>query len=518
MRLVLDYLEDSAERFPDKIAVRDEKTQCTYRELKERSMLVAGRLAGVTAPRTPVVIFMDKSVETLTCFLGTVYAGCFYVLVDPSFPAKRIVDILGVLEADVVVTKEEYRSRLRQECGFSGTVLTEKDFVRAEDMAEEGRLRMIREQALDTDPLYGIFTSGSTGTPKGVIISHASVLDFIDHFTELFDITQDDVIGNQAPFDFDVSVKDIYSCLKTGATLVLIPRAYFMFPNQVVDMLEECGVTTLIWAVSALCLLNRMHGLSYKVPSRIRKIMFSGEMMPVKQLNQWRAHYPDAMFVNLYGPTEITCNCMYYIVDREFSEEERLPMGRTFPNEKVFLLTEDGREVTKEQPGVQAEVCVAGRALALGYYNNQEMTAKAFTVNPLNTHYPERIYHTGDLAAYREDGHLYFMGRKDFQIKHMGHRIELEEIEAALGSLPAVDRACCFFDEKKNKIVAAYCGSASKKEIVESLREKVPLYMIPNVFLPKEELPLTKNGKTDRAAIKASCQRSQSGRGERHGA
>ena len=233
--------------------------------------------------------------------------------------------------------------------------------------------------------------------------------------------------------------------------------------------------------------------------------------MPVKQLNQWRNYYPDAMFVNLYGPTEITCNCTYYIVDREYSDDEKLPMGEAFPNEKVFLLDDEGKEVT--EANVPGEICVAGTALALGYYNNPEMTAKAFTPNPLNPFYPETIYHTGDLGLIDENGMMYFAGRKDFQIKHMGHRIELEEIDAALNSLCAIERACCFFDENKNKIVAYYVGSDDKREIIDEMKNKVPEFMVPNVFVQIDELPLTKNGKTDRALLKKEYQS-----GGKHGA
>ncbi|MBP3338188.1 MAG: amino acid adenylation domain-containing protein [Lachnospiraceae bacterium] len=496
MNNILEYLDSTVARFPEKIAAKDEKKQCTYLELQTRARQIGTCIARKIETRKPVAVFMEKSVDTLQIFMGIVSAGDFYVLIDPSFPLQRIQQILSVLNPEIVITKEEHKEKLN-ETGYEGIVWMDSDLGCDVDM---DLLSKIRKQSLNTDPLYGIFTSGSTGVPKGVVICHRSVIDFIDNFTEIFNITENDVIGNQAPFDFDVSVKDIYSCLKTGATLVIIPKAYFMFPNNVVDMLEDNKVTTLIWAVSALCLLNRLHGLKYKVPSAINKIMFSGEMMPIKQLNQWRNHYPNAMFVNLYGPTEITCNCTYYILDREFSEDEKLPMGEAFPNERVFLLDDENKEVT--EPKVSGEVCVAGTALALGYYNNPEMTAKAFTVNPLNPNYPELIYHTGDLAYYGEDGQMYFAGRKDFQIKHMGHRIELEEIDTALNSLCGVERACTFFDERKNKVVCFYVGTDDKKSIIDDMKTKVPEFMVPNVFMQVEEMPLTKNGKIDRGYLK----------------
>ena len=205
------------------------------------------------------------------------------------------------------------------------------------------------------------------------------------------------------------------------------------------------------------------------------------------------------MFVNLYGPTEITCNCTYHILDREYSDDDKLPMGKAFPNERVFLLDEDDNLIT--QAGVSGEVCVAGTALALGYYNNPEMTDKAFVQNPLNKCYPEIIYRTGDLASYGEDGLMYFAGRKDFQIKHMGHRIELGEIDMAINAVDDVVRACCIFHQDANKILGFYEGAADKKTITHVLMQKLPKFMIPQEFIQVESMPITKNGKIDRKLL-----------------
>jgi len=500
MNNVLEYLEKSYKCCPDKTAAMDERISCTYRQLTEEAKCIGTMLLGKTDMRKPVVVFMDKSVTALKTFMGILYAGCFYTLLDPSFPTERIGLILKTLNSRIVITEQDKEAKLK-EAGFECEILTVSDLYR-DVPADEEALAAVRKKMVDTDPVYCNFTSGSTGIPKGVLICHRSVIDFIDCFTDIFNITEDDVIGNQAPFDFDVSVNDIYSAMKTGATLVIIPKAYFMFPNRVVDMLEENNVTTLIWAVSALCLLSRLHGLKYKIPAHINKILFSGEMMPVKQLNLWRSCYPDAMFVNLYGPTEITCNCTYYVLDRAFEEGDILPMGTAFPNERVMLLDEADNEITKKNTFSNGEICVAGSCLALGYYNNPEMTAKHFVQNPLQREFPETIYRTGDLAYYNDEGLLCFAGRKDFQIKHMGHRIELEEIERVLNAVSIVEHACCFYDEEAGKIVACYVGGDDKKLIVSEMKQRVPEYMVPNIFKQMDELPLTKNGKTDRRLLK----------------
>lgn len=493
IRNILDYLEQSARHYPDKIAFADEMSTCTYKELWETARSVGTKLANYVPPRSPVPVFMEKRVETIYAFLGAVYAGCFYVLLDPKLPSERLKQILQTLQSEVLVLHPDYEKQFKA-LEYERNVVNILEALQEEEDAV--LLEAIREQRLDIDPLYAIFTSGSTGIPKGVLVSHRSVIDFMEEFVDIFGITDKDVIGNQAPLDFDVSVKDIYSTLKTGATMQIIPKKMFSFPTKLLDYLDEREITTLIWAVSALCIVTTLKGLEYKVPQKVNKIIFSGEVMPIKHLNEWKKYLPDALYANVYGPTEITCNCTYYIVDREFQPGESLPIGQPFPNEKVFLLDE-GNQLVREA-GKKGEICVSGTALSLGYYRNPEQTKKVFVQNPLNEKYLERIYRTGDMAYYGHDGYLYFASRKDFQIKHMGHRIELGEIELAMEMAEGIRRACCTYDEPENKIIAFYEGEAEKRQIVRALGKKLPAYMIPNVWVKMDRLPITKNGKIDR--------------------
>lgn len=496
MKNVLEYLESSAKKYPNKIAVKDQKSSCSYSELMENAKRIGSGLLEYEEPRKPIIVFMDKSVEALNAFMGIVYADCFYIFISPEQPQIRIKQILEVTKAKSIITHSEYVEVFKN-INFSGNLIEYSEIIKTE--IKEEKLKEIRDLALDIDPLYCNFTSGSTGVPKGVLVSHKNVLDFMSYFPEKFHITDKDVIGNQAPFDFDVSVKDIYSTLKVGATMVIIPKRYFSVVTSLLDYICNEKVTTMIWATSALCLITQLKGLTYKIPTDVNKILFSGEVMPIKHLKLWQEALPNATFVNLYGPTEITCNCTYYVIDKKLDENEVLPIGKPFPNENVFLLDENNEEVIEK--GKIGEICVSGTTVALGYYNNEEQTKKAFVQNPLNSQYEERIYRTGDLAFYDDNNNLCFSGRKDFQIKYMGHRIELEEIEVALNGYKGIDRACCLFDSKKNKLVTFYVGSVEKREIQKQMRKSLPSYMVPREFHLIEKLPITSNGKIDRKKL-----------------
>ena len=490
MKCVLEYLENNKSNN----LIVDKNGAISYEILLENSKKIGSFLVDKINKNDPVPVFMEKSKETLGPFLGILYAGGFYSLLNTSLPKSRLDQIMSVLEVNYLITDKENEEMAR-------TYFADKEIYLYEDIIntkiDAEKLLNVRKNMVDVDPVYANFTSGSTGVPKGVLVSNRSIIDFIENFTTTFDFTDKDVIGNQAPFDFDVSVKDIYTALKTGATLVIIPKELFINPAKLIDCLIDNKVTSLTWAVSALCFITTFHGFDYKIPSCVKKVLFSGEVMPFKHLSLWMESLPDAMFVNLYGPTEITCNCTYHIIDKN-KTYDKIPIGEPFNNEEVFLIDESNKKI--EQDNKKGEICIRGTALALGYYNNLEQTNKMFCQNPLHNKYLDMVYKTGDIGYYENDN-LYFAGRKDFQIKHLGHRIELEEIDKRIGAIDGVKRAVTIYLKEKSKLCTFYIGDIDSKEIKHILKSDLPVYMMPGKLVKLDDLPLSKNGKIDRKKL-----------------
>lgn len=496
MKNILEYLERTVEKYPGRTAVEDDKESLTWKGLADLSRRIGTAAGKRIASGDPVVILAPKSPLALAAMFGVVYGGGFYVNGDPALPPRRLKEIFRVLQPKLVLLRPEEIPLIRQ-AGYTG------DYCLLHEAAEEEPdlelLERRRKESRGEDILYGIFTSGSTGTPKGIAVSHQAVIDFITHFTEIFGIDEKDRIGNQAPFDFDVSVKDIYSAVMTGAALVLIPRHLFSVPAALLDYICEKKATVLIWAVSALTLISSLGGFKYRIPSNVRTVMFSGEVMPSNQLACWQQALPETEFVNLYGPTEITCNCTYHPVQKVPGEGEKLPIGRAFPGRRVFLLSEEGGEI--REPEQTGEICVAGESLSLGYYHDPQETEKSFQERISPEGKRERYYKTGDMGYLGKDGNLYFSGRRDFQIKFNGHRIELEEMERVLDRMPGIEKSCCVTDQRKTCLAAFYMGEADPGEIRLWMKKRLPGYMVPRKIFQTERLPLTKNGKTDRGAL-----------------
>lgn len=497
---VLDYLAKTVKRVPQKMAYSDGTEELSFQEVYDQSRSVGSFLHDTKCYREPVVIFMNKHPKTVAAFFGVITGGDYYVPIDAEMPEIRIKLILQNVKARIMICDDATVESARK-FDFDGQIVLYDDICHTE--IEEQALQDIYERSIDTDPIYIVFTSGSTGIPKGVAACHRSVIDYIEHLSEVMEFDEDTVFGNQTPLYVDACLKELYPTLKFGASTYLISRELFMFPVKLVAFLNEHKINTICWVVSALTMISAFGALDLEKPKYLRLVAFGSEIFPIKQFNKWRKALPDAKFVNLYGPTEGTGMCCYYKVDRDFGQNEVIPIGRPFDNTEIILLNEKNERAGQNEEG---EICIRGTSLVLGYYNNFEKTNEVFVQNPLNPFYPELIYRTGDIGRYNERGELEFVSRKDFQIKHMGHRIELGEIEINVNMIEAVKMAGCIYDDTRGKIVLYYVGDIEEKELILLLREQIPRYMLPNSTIRLEQMPMTMNGKIDRKRLKEQYQ------------
>jgi len=493
---VLEYIEKTVNEVPDKIAYESfdgDTVSMTFRQVYDTARSIGSYLAASGHYHEPVIIFMKKTPKAIATFFGTVYGGCSYVPIDEEMPRMRIDLILGSMKPRLIICEKETKE-LADNFEYDGDIVLFEDICSTS--VSEDSLADIRRRQIDTDPIYVVYTSGSTVVPKGIAACHRSVIDYIEHLSDVLGFDSDTRFGNQSPFYFDACLKELYPTIKFGAYTAIVPKQLFMFPLKLVEFLNEHKVNTVCWVVSALTMISALGALKKEVP-HLRLVAFGSEVFPIKQFNRWKAALPEARFINLYGPTEATGMSCYYEVNREFEEGDAIPIGRPFDNTDILLLDED-KPVASGEVG---EICIRGTALTLGYYNDPVRTAEVFCQNPLNTHYPELIYRTGDLAKMNEYGELVFVSRKDYQIKHMGHRIELGEIEANVNSIEGIYLSCAVYNKQKDRIVLYYTGTLEEGGLKDILTEKVPRYMLPAVFTKLDDMPLTPNGKVDRKKL-----------------
>lgn len=496
---VVDDLERSAARFDSKTVLVDGEKTVSFRELRDAARRIGSAFLRRGIVKKPVAIYLPKHAGMIAAFLGTAYCRSFYSPLDDAMSAARIQKILETLSPAAILTDRAHEESAKHFCGNAEIVLYEDCL--AEEVDAEG-LENVQVAALETDVLYVLFTSGSTGRPKGVVIPHRGVLAYADWASEAFGLSEKTILANQTPFYFSMSVFDIYTTLRNGGTLHILPKQMFSFPIRLVDYLSKHQVNTIYWVPTALSLVVTMKALGQRDLSCLKKVLFAGETMPMKYLNRWRKALPHAMYVNLFGPTEVTDICNYYIVTQSFSNQETLPIGQAAPDLETFVLDENDRLIESNQPGKLGELCVKGATLAYGYYGAPEKTGEVFVQNPLQQDYSETIYRTGDLVHYDVQGNLCYAGRRDFQIKFMGHRIELGEIDAAASSFQSVDAAATLYDAASETLVLFYSGEMEEEQMHDALKELLPLYMLPHDIRKLQQLPINLNGKIDRMALK----------------
>ncbi|MCL2079008.1 MAG: amino acid adenylation domain-containing protein [Oscillospiraceae bacterium] len=520
---VLEYLEQTIKNIadPDKPAfignaLAQGNEALTFRQLYDMSRSCGSYLIENGINKQPVAVFMEKSPDMIAAFFGVVFGGNYYVPLDCDIPAFRIRMILKAVNPSLIIC-DDVTAPLVREWGLesSGESAADREPIcNAADgeqkyqtvkfceitshLADEKALAAARAKAIDTDPLYVVFTSGSTGVPKGVVASHRNVIDYIENLSAVLKIDSGTVFGNQSPLYLDACLKEIYPTVKFGATTYLIPKSLFMFPLKLIEYINEHKINTVCWVSSSLSLIAGVGALGIEVPRSLCRIAFGGEVFAAKYYNQWREALPEALFVHLYGPTEATGMSAYYVADRTLKDGKSIPIGTPFANTDIILLDDNG-ELCKD--GEIGEICIRGAGLTLGYFGDPDKTAASFVQNPLSP-FPDTIYKTGDLGRREKDGNLYYISRRDLQIKLMGHRIELAEIELLAASCENVELTCAVFDGKSNKIILFYMGKdASRASLKAFLKANLPRYMLPHTVIQIGDIPRTSGGKLDRTAL-----------------
>lgn len=494
---IIEYLLNTTSKSPNKIAVIDGENKITFEELNRKSKIVAQTvIAKNDIINKPIAVFLPKSIDSVIADIAITYSANMYMNLDIKSPNTRISNILALIQPNIIITNKNLAETV-QSCNPSAklVLIDEIDFAQNID----GNLIDSRlENLIDTDPMCIINTSGSTGTPKGVVLNHKSFIDFTEWAITTLNIRENEIIGSLSPLVFDIYSFELCMLMSQGSTLVLLQDSLAIFPAKLLEVLQMHQVSFIFWVPTIMVNIANMDLLSKINLPHLKTVWFAGEVFPTKQFKYWKSKLSNTMFVNLYGPIEITLDCTYYIVNKELKDDEPIPIGFPCRNTDVLILNEHNQPAAIHEDG---ELCVRGTSLAMGYYNNPEKTAAAFTQNPLNTSYPEIIYRTGDIVFKNEWNEIIFKGRKDNLIKHLGYRIELGEIEhVIINTLKLVENGCVVYNFEKKEITLFY---ESNKEIpVAEMKKKIaevfPKYMVPTVFHKLHELPRNTNGKIDR--------------------
>lgn len=499
---ILEYFERTVEKHGNKVAVIDGERQITFYELASNAWAAGNAIYKKSNGKIkqPVAVFLPKSIECITADIGIIYSGNAYMNLDVKTPMQRIGNIIKLVQPAYIITDEKYYDVLKTVYPAEQILL----FNNLEkELSEHDILLQHLEKVIDTDPLCLINTSGSTGTPKSVVLNHKSFVDFTEWALTTTKWTDNEIIGSLSPAIFDIYSFELCMLMAKSSTIVVIPDTFAAFPVKILQLMEKHKVSFIFWVPTIMVNIANMDLLSRIPLPDLKMVWFAGEVFPTKQFNYWKRQLPQTVFVNLYGPIEITLDCTYFIVNRDIPDNEPLPIGHPCRNTDILILDEN--DVLVITPGVEGELCVRGTSLAMGYYNNPEKTAAAFVQNPLNKSYPEIIYRTGDIVCLNDKNEILFKGRKDSLIKHSGYRIELTEIEHVIvNTLKLVKNGCAVYDFTKKEIVFFYESEVEKSvaDFRKNIGKALPNYMIPTKYIRKDILPRNTNGKIDRLKLK----------------
>ena len=506
-----ELFEAQVKRTPDAVAVTFEDRKLTYRELNRRANQWAHYLRSLgVGPEVLVGLCVERSLEMVVGLLGVLKAGGAYVPLDPAYPRERLAFMLEDAQAPVLLTQKRLMAELPDH--VCKVVCLDSDWEAIAKESGENLANGVTAENL----AYVIYTSGSTGKPKGVSVSHSNVVRLFGAAQSWFHFDERDVWTLFHSYAFDFSVWELWGALLYGGRLVVVPYWVSRSPEAFYDLLCMERVTVLNQTPSAFRQLMRAEEEAEDTPKEptLRLVIFGGEALEVQSLKPWFDRHGDQrpQLVNMYGITETTVHVTYRPVTAaaDFSAGRGSLIGVPIPDLELYVLDQNQNPVPIGVPG---ELHVGGAGVGRGYLNQPELTAERFVPNPFGPEAGERLYRSGDLARYRPEGDIEYLGRIDHQVKIRGFRIELGEIEAVLSRHPAVRETVVLAreDEVGDRRLVAYVvpnkETASTTHALHSfLKQKHPDYMVPSAFVFLDALPLTPNGKVDRRALPAPDQ------------
>lgn len=520
--LLHHLLRDTAQRHAERTAVVFGTARISYRDLDTISAKLASALRERGLRKGDRVgIYLQKSIFSVVSVFGILKAGGVYVPIDPNFPRGRFAHIIQDCGIRHLITSDHKLPDVAEVLThLSGhlldAVVLVGDAPRPEDPAPGGLPLISWDSVMgatppertvdgvDTDLGYLLYTSGSTGVPKGVMISHRAAFTFINWTHEYFQICEDDVVSNHAPLHFDLSIFDIFTTVKAGGSVVLVPERLSTFPVTLSQFIRDQRITVWYSVPSALVLmLVRGNFSKYAYPD-LRLILFAGEVFPIKYLRALRQSTRARLF-NLYGPTETNVCTAYEVGELPADRVAPVPIGTPIGNYEVFAVDGQGQPIT---PGAVGELYARGPGLMSGYWGDPEKTRRVLVPNRFQPHFEDIVCRTGDLVTLDEDGNYVYLGRGDHMIKSRGYRIELGEVETALYTHPKIVEAAVVGipDEEVTNRLKAFivCGqgaTVTTKEIQEHCQARIPRYMVPEMIELRDSLPKTSTGKIDRSAL-----------------
>ncbi|HET8845530.1 MAG TPA: amino acid adenylation domain-containing protein, partial [Ktedonobacteraceae bacterium] len=498
--LVFARFAQQAALTPGHVAVRFEETSLTYEELNARANQLAHYLGRLGAgPDVPVGVYMEHSLEMIVALLGILKAGSAYLPLDPRYPQERLSFMLTDIQAPVVLTQQ---ALLTSSLDYTGRLIALDSGweVISHESTDEPH------SALTPDHLaYIIYTSGSTGQPKGVMIPHRGLTNYLDWCMQAYTSGGGNGSLVHSSLSFDLTVTSVFAPLMCGQKITLVSRSHGIdsLTRALNDESEDYAFLKLTPA--HVRLLGRFLA-NKQVAARINSLIIGGEALSADDITTWQEEIPDIRIYNEYGPTETVVGCSVYDVPDDNSYQDAVPIGTPIDNTQIYLLDAQMRLVPLGVPG---EIYIGGAGLARGYAGRPDLTAERFVPHPFSVVPGDRLYRSGDLARYREDGTIEYAGRIDHQVKIRGFRVEPGEIETVLGRHPALQDVAVIVreDTPGNRRLVAYvvARSITQGYSVNDLRafagRHLPDYMVPSAFVFMDALPLTTNGKLDLRAL-----------------